>query len=42
MKKLISMTDFVLQQKQSETIIENRFITEELITLEKLEITPIF
>lgn len=36
MKKLISMTDFILQQKQSESIIEKQFINEELLTLEKI------
>lgn len=34
--KLISMTDFVLQQKQSESFNEKTFINTELISLEKI------
>ena len=34
--KLISMTDFVLNQKQSESFNEKTFINESLISLEKI------
>jgi hypothetical protein len=34
--KLISMTDFVLEQKQSTSIKEKKFIDDELISIEKI------
>ena len=36
MNKLISMTDFILNQKQSESFNEKTFINESLISLEKI------
>lgn len=36
MKNLIGMTDFVLEQKQSTSFIERVFVTNELLSIEKI------